>query len=201
MKYIFDFDDVLFNNTSQFKPHMYEVLVDAGVPLDEARAYYEEKRKKEFSLRKFITTLFSRHDEIKNNVEETYQEIMRECSNFINTQLLEAVRRIGRENCYIVTYGDKEFQRDKIKYSGIFNLFDKNKIYPVTESKTETIKKICKENAVHEVVFIDDKMPHIKGVEEDINKKDYPNLTTIHYKDFESLMREKGVVSELKGPR
>ena len=38
MKYIFDFDDVLFNNTAQFKPHIFKTIARAGVPEEVARA-------------------------------------------------------------------------------------------------------------------------------------------------------------------
>ena len=187
MKYIFDFDDVLFNNTKQFKEHMFRVITMAGVPESEAKKYYLEVREKEFSLKNFIATLFSRY-EVDALPDVVYETIMKECPNFLNAELVEAVRRIGRENCYIVTNGNSEFQKDKIKYSGIGHLFHEDKISIVPESKVRAIVRICAENNGEEVVFIDDKRKFIDERE----LKGIPNLTTIHYRaeDFGRLMKE-----------
>ena len=59
MKYIFDFDDVLFNNTKQFKEHMYACLEKAGVSRGKAEEYYNTVRENRFSLKAFIKTLFA----------------------------------------------------------------------------------------------------------------------------------------------
>src|SRR3989344_3157842 len=127
MKYIFDFDDVLFNNTKQFKEHMFKLIAEAGVPEAEARAYYAkpEVRGKEFSLKKFIKTLFSTYDvDIKETpVDDMYQRIMQESRKFLNLDLVELAKRVGLENCYIVTNGEREFNTDKLKYTGIWDLF------------------------------------------------------------------------------
>src|SRR3989344_2480096 len=98
MKYIFDFDDVLFNNTKQFKEHMYACLEKAGVSRGKAEEYYNTVRENRFSLKAFIKTLFAFWG-IKKEAEEVYADIMRECPNFLNNELIEAVKRVGVENC------------------------------------------------------------------------------------------------------
>lgn len=173
MKYIFDFDDVLFNNTAQFKTHMFNVIAKAGVPEEQARAYYLEVREKEFSLLDFITTLFLKN-KIKNpKINDVYEEIMKESPNFVNTELINQVTKLGKENCYIVTNGEKKFNQDKINYSEIGYLF--KEIYIVPGSKKEAIQAICVENSNEEVVFVDDKVKFI----EDIDLAKCPNLKTI----------------------
>jgi FMN phosphatase YigB (HAD superfamily) len=177
MKYIFDFDDVLFNNTAQFKKHMFQLIAEVGVSENEARAYYFEVREKEFSLRKFINTLFLKHNINKKNINKLYEAIMLKSSKFTNIALIKFVRKIGKENCYIVTNGDKKFNQDKVNYSGIGPLF--KKIYIVPGTKKEIVKKICTKNKNEKIFFIDDKMKFI----EDIDLKKCPNLTTILYKN------------------
>ncbi|MEK7539555.1 MAG: hypothetical protein AAB595_02880, partial [Patescibacteria group bacterium] len=54
MKFIFDFDDVLFNNTKQFKEHMYMCLEKAGVSRNVAEKYYKEIRGGKFWLKKML---------------------------------------------------------------------------------------------------------------------------------------------------
>lgn len=177
MKFIFDFDDVLFNNTKQFKEHMFKIISDTGVSNEEARAYYLEVREKEFSLKNFIKTLFSRYHIDANKIDSTYVEIMKMSPNFVNTEILELVKRVGKENCYIVTNGEKEFNQDKIDYSGMGNFF--REIFIVPGTKKEIIMRICKKNSTEEVYFIDDKLKFI----EDIDPNQCPNLKTILYKN------------------
>jgi|GEM_PF-1637308 len=175
MKYIFDFDDVLFNNTSQFKPHMFSVLAEAGVLEEDARAYYREVREKEFSLKDFI-----KHFGLE--VGDLYEKIMVECSNFRNTELMEMVQKVGKENCYIVSNGENKFNWDKINYSGIGNFFDPKHIYVVPGPKKDKIKEICEKNKNEQVIFVDDKTHFLDEIDEKF-LADYPNLRKLHYKD------------------
>ena len=38
---------------------------------------------------------------------------MHKCKNFLNMELLEVIRKMGKSNCYLITNGDKEFQKIK----------------------------------------------------------------------------------------
>ncbi|OGJ01450.1 hypothetical protein A3G98_00865 [Candidatus Nomurabacteria bacterium RIFCSPLOWO2_12_FULL_37_8] len=174
MKYIFDFDDVLFN-TKQFKQHIFSCLLKRGLSQRVTQAYYKKIREKEFSLKNFIMNLFL-HEQIKKiDVQNTYEEIMHECPNFVNQELLIVVRNSGTANCYIVTCGEKEFQKNKIKRSGIAHLFSKITIEP--GSKKRTVEKICAKNKGERVFFIDNTANHF----EDLNLDKCPNLKTILY--------------------
>ncbi|MES3031956.1 MAG: HAD family hydrolase [Patescibacteria group bacterium] len=169
MKFIFDFDDVLFKNTKQFKEHMYASLEKAGTPRKVVEEYYKEVRTNKFWLRELLT-----HFSIR---ESLYEEILNESTNFINKELLDIVKKLGRENCYIVTHGNEEFQRDKIKKSGLDSLF--SEIIVVQGDKKEAVEKICEKYKNEKVLFIDDKAKHF----EDLDYKKYPNLKTILYDD------------------
>ncbi len=177
-KFIFDFDDVLFNNTKQFKKHMFSSIEEAGVPLPTALNYYKKVRKDQFpfSLKKFISKLFIKQKKFSKKLEkDLYQKIMKECKNFTNTELLEIVKKMGKTNCYMVTNGDKDFQKDKIKRSNISQLFCE--IHIVPESKKNVIEKICDKNRQGEIIFTDNRKIFI----DDIDFKNCPNLKTIHY--------------------
>ncbi len=172
MKYIFDFDDVLFNNTKQFKEHMYASLEKAGVPRNVAETYYKEVREKEFSLRNFICYLLL-HLDINKSADDIYKEIMSQTKNFTNTELVELVKKIGKENCYVITNGEYEFNHDKVYDSGLAPLFQE--IHIVPGSKSEIIYDICARNSGEEIIFVDDKLKFI----EDIDLARCPNLKTI----------------------
>jgi hypothetical protein len=166
MKYIFDFDDTLFD-TKKFKKIIFDTVSKTSRTVSsraEIENYYNEERSagKTFSLHKFLA---------KFGCEEKFDEIMHYAPFQLNQKLIDVIRKLGRENCYIVTYGDDEFQREKIKWSGIEPFF--NRIGTTTTSKNEQIAEICRMNAKDEVVFIDNIKQ--KGLES------ISNLTPIIY--------------------
>ena len=175
MKYIFDFDDVLFNNTKQLKEHMYACIEKAGVPRATAEKHYKEVRDKEFTMKKFISALFVGEKINKIGKQELYEKIMVKSKNFINLELVKVVKKIGKQNCYMVTHGNKSHQLDKIKRTGLAPLF--SEIFIVQKSKKQSIEKICARHIDEEVVFIDDKAKRF----EDLDFVKYPNLRTILY--------------------
>lgn len=174
MKYIFDFDDVLFNNTTEFKKHMFKLIAEAGVPEEQAREYYLKVREKEFSLKDFIKHLFAGK---KIDENKLYESIMCRCPDFLNVYLFHRICELGIENCYIITNGEKQFNTDKLKYSGILSLFDPDHIYIVPGTKKDVIEQICQEYMDEKVFFIEDKIKFM----EDINMQKCPNLKTILY--------------------
>ena len=170
MKYIFDFDDVLFNtsiNPRNFREHIYTSLEKAGVQYNLSKEYVEKERWNKFSLKKMLA-YFS----VNKNV---YEEIMGKNENFVKNELITLIKKLRKSNCYIVSYGEEEFQLDKIKRAGVASLF--SKIIVVSESKKEAIEKICAKHRDEKVIFIDDKAKHF----EDLDFKKYPNLKTVLY--------------------
>src|SRR3989344_2468341 len=179
MKYIFDFDDVLFNNTKEFRIYMYACLEEAGVARSDAEAYYETVRTKEFSLIDFISNLLSQSvSEQKGGTttEEIYGKIMSKCKDFINIELIEKVKTFGKDNCYIITNGERKFQEDKMARSGITPLF--KEIHIVPGSKKEFIYTICNDNKDEEVFYFEDKIRFI----EDVDLTKCHNLKVVHCK-------------------
>jgi len=122
---------------------------------------------------------------------------MYESRHFLNLELIEEVKRVGLENCFIVTNGEREFNTDKLQYSGIWDLFGGEKrIRIVPGDKTEAIQKICAENPDTDIIFVDNRIDFLKGLE------GIPRLKTILYDEngLEKFKREIGLnsASELK---
>jgi FMN phosphatase YigB (HAD superfamily) len=178
MKYIFDFDDVLFYTNKKFIPYEYLVLEKLGVSRADIDEYYKKLKLSNipFSMSKMLDNF--------SLPKESYDEVMRNNKNFINEDVLDVVKKIGRENCFIVTFGDEDFQRDKIKTAGIESLF--SEIIVVGGSKKEEIEKICGRNKNEEVFFVDDKVEHLS----EIDHAKCPNLKTILYmgQDLKSIL-------------
>ncbi len=171
MKFIFDFDDVLFhtNNINKFRGNIYSKLGKVGILPGLIKEYIEREResRNSFSLKKMLAYF--------SIPENFYEEIMGECKNFANKELIEVIKKIGKENCFLVSYGQQEYQQDKIKRAGIASFF--SEIIIVLGSKKEAVEKICAKYKDKEVIFVDDKAHHFK----DLDFKKYPNLKTILY--------------------
>lgn len=166
MKFIFDFDDVLFNTTDELIKHIYAVLKKEGVPHNSAKKYLEREVLNRFSLKKMLV-YFSVSPKL-------YERILKESKKFVNKELLKIIKKLGKVNCYIITYGDEEFQLDKIKRTNTNSLFSEIIVVSVDEKK-ELIEKICAKHKNEKVVFIDDKPKHFV----DLDFKKCPNLKTI----------------------
>ncbi len=179
MKFIFDFDDVLFHSTPRFKEHLRVSLEKAGIPRMEVEKYTESLKGKGFSLKEFLNKFSVNLD--------WYEEILRNSEEFINQDLFKIIRKLGRKNCYIVSYGNEEFQLDKIKKAGIEAFF--LEIIVVPESKKGEIEKICAKHKDEQVIFIDDKIKNL----ENLDLKKYPNLKTILY-DEQGLEKFKSIL-------
>lgn len=173
MKVIFDFDDVLLKSTGQFKNWIFDCIQIVGVPRERIESYYKETRSNQFSLRNFINTLFVEANIQNISVEETYKKILEGCKSFINEKLVEVVKSTGKENCYIVTNGDFEYQMDKVDHSGVKDLF--SEIYVVPGSKKEVIEKICVESPEEKVIFVDNREEFFS----DIDMEKCKNLKTV----------------------
>ncbi len=177
MKLIFDFDDVLFNNTKQFKDHMYACLENAGISRIIVKTEYMQVRATgvPFSLKKFLETLNTKYNVGTINAADLYAEILYPAKNFLNQDLIAIAEKAGRENCYLVTNGEEEFQKDKIAQTGIAPLFAEVHIVP--QGKKEVISEIYNEHKKDKFIFIEDRTRFI----DELNLKDMPNLTIIHF--------------------
>jgi FMN phosphatase YigB (HAD superfamily) len=186
MKYIFDFDDVIFNNTAQFKVHMYSCLENVGIPKEKAEEYYKEVRMDGFSVKKLVSTIFIKENITIITEEELCEAILSKCRDFLNTELIEIIKNLGRENFFIVTHGIEEYQLEKIKRTEITSLF--SRIVVVQDSKKEAIEAICNDYKDEKVLFIDDQIKRLI----DLDMEKAPNLKTVLFDEhgLEKLKQE-----------
>ena len=202
MKYIFDFDDVLFSTKRKFKPLIFKVLSErTGATEEKLNDLYDANYKEgRFSLKKFIALTGVRGVD----ADILYNEILEQTPSFVNQEVLNEIKKLGKENCYIVTSGDKEFQMDKIRASGLEPYF--KRITPVTGTKRDEIKKICNDHPGEQVFFVDDNK---KNIDELHDTTEFPNLIAYHHNikysenetdDIKRLVEEIRKVSAPKEP-
>ena len=186
MKLIFDFDDVIMN-TSLLKKKITSSFYKLGVPKEITDNYYELRDKNiPFSLKLFLMS-FLEKEKIKSvSYLELYEKIMKICPDILNKEVVQIAQNAGKENSFIVTNGDKEFQMDKIKKSGIESFF--SEIYITNGSKKDIVENICLKNLNEKVIFVDNKIEFFN----DLDIERCKNLKTILYdaNGFENLVVE-----------
>ena len=150
MKVLFDFDDVIFNSQG-FKNFMFQVLKDKGCA--NLESLYKETRKngRPFSLHDFI---HEANNTFTSEVqEEIYQQIIGISEHCINQEVFGIMKRLGKQNCYIVTSGEPRFQMDKIKRSIGSDVAQE--VLVVGASKAEVIQNLCRKHMDEEIIFVD----------------------------------------------
>ena len=181
IKYIFDFDDVLFFNTEKFKKHMYKCFEEVGVPYDVVKSYYKVEKEKGWVLGNLVVSVL-RGEKINSiSSDELTEKIMGECKNFINNKLIDRIKTLEVDNCYMVTHGVTEYQLEKVNRTSLKPLFAQ--IFVVQDTKKGPVEMICKQFKNDEVVFVDDKEKRFA----DLDFEKYPNLRTVLYVGPESI--------------
>jgi FMN phosphatase YigB (HAD superfamily) len=182
MKLILDFDDVIFHSRA-FKTTLFEMLEKEGVHDVLERYDKERKEGNPFSLRHFLAILGDATKE-----ERVYRDIMVRCPLFVNDRVLRLMEEHGKENCYIVTHGDREFQIDKIRHS--IGVDAVREIVVVPKSKAEAIRRIAMGHKHEDVIFVDDRLHFINDLP--FGGGDLQNLKTVFFNEhgFENLQAE-----------
>lgn len=201
MKLILDFDDVLFN-ARDFKRILFERLEGyfknlknfEHFSVDDIRARYDAERLKDtpFSLKSFLKNIFEEVHESSIGVSIIYDEVMSHCRECINHDLVSVVQKIGKENCFIITSGDREFQNEKIVRTELGTIVTRAIIVP--GGKSAQIESICQEFSDEDIIFVDDKNKYFT----DINMEVCKNLKTVLYNENHGLTNLTAELEESK---
>ncbi|MFA5777186.1 MAG: HAD hydrolase-like protein [Parcubacteria group bacterium] len=174
-----DFDDVLFN-TKQFVADIRSIFEKNGVSEETFKKYYRyfEVKKGEKIVRKYNP--YKQIERIKaqgfetGKIEKEFAKLISDTSEYIFSDGIEFLDEVKNEDLYVVSFGDRKFQKEKINNSGIAKYF--KKISVVDFSKAVEIKKILKNKKVKKgegLIFIDDREKFLKDI-----KKSYPGMVT-----------------------
>jgi hypothetical protein len=109
--------------------------------------------------------------------QDCYEEIMSICTSIIHQDVLALIKDVGRENVYIVTHGDEEFQKDKIRRSLGENYVAG--VFVVNGSKKDVIAELCLRFQSQTVIFSDDKEAFLEDIDMEVCK----NLKKVPFKE------------------
>lgn len=182
MKYIFDFDDVLFDAQSFKQERLFPSLEIISVSKEECAQKYHKGGFKNLHL--FLNQVATEYGKTFNN--ETFkiieEKVFKNIHVFLNVDVYRFVEQKGKENCCILSLGDYDFQMRKIVDSGAHYMVANVVVVP--KSKKEWVIDYAQTHSDEQVYFIDDTRRHIEHTE----FSSVPNLKTILYIDKNSLL-------------
>jgi len=181
MKYIFDFDDVLFDTHSFKQERLFSALEIIGISKEECAQKYHKGGFKNLQL--FVTDTAAEYGKTLDDgtfkiIEE---KIFKNIHVFLNPDICRFIMQKEKENCHILSLGDRDFQMRKIIDSGARDMVAEVVIVP--KSKKEWVIDFAKTHLDERVHFIDDTKRHVQHYEFKI----LHNLHCTLYSDFEDL--------------
>lgn len=127
MNYYLDFDYTLFD-THAFREELYKILEQNGLDKTYLTLTPEQKNNEQKLLN--IRELFTNLSISKNIPIESFlvplDELYSRCEEFVYDDTVEFLKYLKSKNhkLFILTWGEKEFQKEKIKASKLYDFFD-----------------------------------------------------------------------------
>jgi FMN phosphatase YigB (HAD superfamily) len=181
-KYIFDFDDVLFYNSNVFKKHMYDCFLKFGLEKEVVKKYYSIEKDKGFVIYNLAKAVLEGEENTSISAEDLNEMIMSKVPECVNNDLIDIIKKLGRDHCFMVTHGLPEYQLYKVWRSGIYKHF--KEIYVIQDTKKYSVEAISIHYEDEDVYFFDDKESRFADLDLEKNK----NLKTVLFVDNQSVI-------------
>ncbi len=192
MKIFIDFDDVLFN-TKNFVEDIKKIFEKHGVSETLFKRYYKElpAKKGDEKVRKYNP--YKQMERVKalgietKGIEKEFKKLVKNTKNYLFEDGVKFLREFEDEDLYVVSFGNKKFQGEKIKNSGIGKYIKRTLI--IEASKAIGIRKILRRKNLkpgEALIFVDDRAKFLKDI-----KKTYPGMVTFLMKRKEGRYDDK----------
>jgi FMN phosphatase YigB (HAD superfamily) len=189
MKILIDFDDVIFN-TKQFREDLISVFLESGISKEAYdESYYDpsdDRIVKTYDPRAQIERLDGKFDVNAEKLLNDINAFMKSAEKYVFEDVVSFIEFFGKDNAYVISFGDIAFQEEKVNNSGIrrivkgVTITDKLKAVAVSrmmEEKDEFPDK--------KIFFLDDRVEQIHDV-----KEKFPGIMTILVKRPEGRYQE-----------
>lgn len=175
MKIFVDFDDVIFN-TKKFGKDLKKTFTDGGIAEDVFNHDYLDYPIKGLNgIRKYNVwhhlQLLENNGYRIENIKKAMRKLMKKMPSYVFKDIADFSKIFGKSNLYVLSYGDKKFQMEKILKSKVGTHF--HQIIVLDKGKSAGIKRI-KKTVGEKIFFLDDRVVQIKEV-----KKKLPYITTL----------------------
>lgn len=127
MNYYLDFDYTLFD-TFAFREGLYEILEKNGFDKTYLALTPEMKTsgQKLLNIKELFKSLSESRNIPLNDFFEPLEELYSRCAEFVYDDSVEFIKYLRGNNhkLYVLTWGEKQFQEEKLKASKLYDYFD-----------------------------------------------------------------------------
>ncbi len=193
MRIFIDFDDVLLN-TRSFIADYREIFRFNGISDEIFEKYYYDYpiRQKNGRLKKYDSGEHLRRIKEKEKIEtkklkKDIENLLAGISEYVFNDVENFLRKLGKNDLYLISYAKTIFQKDKIKNSGVAKHF--REIVIIDELKAAAVGKILRKEKLRgnePLYFLDDRIEQIENV-----KRKIPGVITIFIKRKEGRYNDK----------
>jgi FMN phosphatase YigB (HAD superfamily) len=174
MKIFIDFDDVLFN-TKSFIKDIKKLFYEFGIPNKIFDETYKSKRKSLKMNGKYLLTYDPslQFEKIRNKLgldtrplEKEFYTLLKNAKRYVFKDACIFLENKNKNDLFILSFGTSNFQKEKIKNSGITKYFKKIIIIS-RETKARAIKEILEKQKLKNkepVYFFDDREKFLEDV-------------------------------------
>jgi FMN phosphatase YigB (HAD superfamily) len=165
MKIIVDFDDTIFN-TYQLIQEFAEIFEEEQFSKEQFWDVYKECKNIIGGFdKRTIINLFSKIKSFnKENTSGEIDSIIEKSSDFVYPDFFDFIKGFNKKDLILLSFGATDFQRVKIKNSGIIPYFQE--IIITGKDKADNLNNILIKNKSEKTFFIDDKAEQIDNVKE-----------------------------------
>ena len=165
MRFFLDFDDVLFN-TKKFKKDLIAIFLSHGITEEQFNksSYWGDK----YALNKQIDFLRYEYDIDVEKLKKDLDLFLNNLQKYVFSDVIDLLKYLGRDNIFLVSYGEKETQMQKIIGSGVDKYLKKIVIADTIKSAPilDIINKLSLKDCNN--YFIDDRLKYIEEVKKNI---------------------------------
>jgi hypothetical protein len=178
MKIFIDFDDVIFN-TGKFVINLRNFFQENGISEDLFRKYYyteiENSEIKLFDPWNMFERLEREQGFDAKNIREKFSKQLADLESFVFPDVAEFLKKMGKQNIFLISFGLPVFQNEKIVGCGVDKLV--NGCIVTRGSKAVAIEKTIQQLEIpngEQLIFIDDRVEQVQEI-----KKRFPACCTM----------------------
>ena len=208
MKLVIDFDDTIFDTNRFKRERLFPCLKKYDISAEVFEKNYEKYRQNNhiYDIYQHLE-FFKKESNLDIDIESVIYEISNGLESFVFPEYLNIFKKYGRENIFILTQGDENFQQLKIKRSEVDKKVEEVLIVDSTkQEKKEDISLLWPNETI---LFIDDKFKNLSfetenknirrifvGNEQNLSEEEHAYLIKHEIPILKREDLDKGILSE-----
>lgn len=181
MKIFIDFDDVVFN-TQRYKTDLKKIFFRFGISADLFERLYfayppnsNNSSVKTYQLEKHLQVLRKKVSFKKSELRKAVERFLADTKKYVFPDTVFFLNHFKKKQLFLISHGDRNFQRKKIQGSGLASYFQAVEI--TGRKKSLGLKKFLRKNQKEEpekIFFLDDRRHYLEEA-----KRKFPSLISV----------------------